>query len=293
MHLRQSYVHQLLLARNDRLMNGARTPFPGLTVTPHVTAPPPALPHSPLLPYRVPTSSTLGGHMRVRATAVTAALLLTALTACGGDGDGKAEKKPSAAKESTKKIDCSDQYVSQKEWLDHCDGKEGVGTGGDGTEGEAADLKLGAPAETIGDGGTGVLQITPDTVVYVKKSGTETAKNGTFAVVTMKDKAMTGAPADEVAPISGGGWSWIATDGESIGFDSGNASSIVIDKYNNADPVQPGTYQWRLQAFDLTPAQAKGGTLTYVDGEETAYRWKIPATDSGPNVAELKKQLAE
>lgn len=76
--------------------------------------------------------------MRVRATAVTAALLLTALTACGGDGDSKAAAKP-----STKKVDCSDQYVSQKEWLDHCAGKEGAGTGGDGTEGQTTDLKFG------------------------------------------------------------------------------------------------------------------------------------------------------
>ncbi|MGW7087491.1 hypothetical protein ACWGH2_28900 [Streptomyces sp. NPDC054871] len=228
--------------------------------------------------------------MRVRTISATTVLLLAAVTGCGGAGGGKAQTKPSAAK---KKVDCTDEYVSQKEWLDHCAGKEGAGTGGDGTDGQAADLKLGEPAQTSGDGGVGVLQITPDTVVYVKKSGTETAKNGVFVVVTMKDKAMTGAPADEVAPISGGGWSWIAPDGESVGFDSGNSSSIVIDKYNNADPVQPGTYQWRLQAFDLTPAQAKGGTLIYVDGEEAAHRWKIPAADSGPHVAELKKQLAE
>ncbi|UQT61292.1 IS5 family transposase [Streptomyces durmitorensis] len=127
----------------------------------------------------------------------------------------------------------------------------------------------------------------------LKKSGTETAANGVFAVVTMKDKAMTGVPADEVAPISGGGWSWIAPDGEAVGFDSGNSTSITVDKYNNADAVQPGTYQWRLQAFDLTPARAKGGTLIYVDGEESAHRWKIPATDSGPRAGELKKQLAE
>lgn len=104
---------------------------------------------------------------------------------------------------------------------------------------------------------------------------------------------MTGAPADEVAPISGGGWSWIASDGEPIGFDSGSSTSITIGKYNNADAVQPGTYQWRLQAYDLTPTQAEGGTLMYVDGEETAYRWRMPATDTGPHAAELKKQLAE
>ncbi|MFH8610971.1 hypothetical protein ACH4D5_26195 [Streptomyces sp. NPDC018029] len=230
--------------------------------------------------------------MRVRTTAVTISMLLAAVTACGSD-DGDPDGKSSAAKPSTKKVDCTDEYLSQKEWTDHCAGKEGAGTGGDGTEGQAKTRKLGEPAQTIGDGGTGVLQITPDTVAYVKEDSGEPAENGVFAVVTMKDKAMTGAPADEVAPISGGGWSWIAPDGESIDSDNGNSSSITIDKYNNADPVQPGTYQWRMQAFDLTPAQAAGGTLIYVDGEETAHRWKMPATDSGPHVAELKKQLVE
>lgn len=229
--------------------------------------------------------------MRVRATAVTAALLLAALTACGGGGDGKAEKKPSAAKESAKKVDCSDQYLSQKEWLDHCDGKEGAGAGGDGTDSEATDLKLGKPAETIGDGGTGVLQVTPDTVVYVKEGSGEKSEYGTFAVVTMKVKAMTGAPAEQTAPITGDGWKWIAPDGESVGFDSGNSTGITMDKYNSGGAIQPGTYEWDSEAFDLTAAQAKGGTLLYTDGDGTAYRWKIPATDSGPRVAEVKKQL--
>jgi hypothetical protein len=83
----------------------------------------------------------------------------------------------------------------------------------------------------------------------------------------------------------------MAPDGEMVAFDSGNSSNVVMDKYNNADPVQPGAYQWRAQVFDLTAAQAKGGTLIYIDGEEKAFRWKVPAVDAGPNVAEVKKQL--
>ncbi|MEU1120543.1 MULTISPECIES: hypothetical protein [unclassified Streptomyces] len=185
-----------------------------------------------------------------------------------------------------------DEDISQSDWMKHCS-DEGAGTGGDGTKGQAADLKFGEPAQTIGESGTGVLQITPDTVVYVKKNGTETAANGVFAVVALKDKAMTGAPADEVAPISGGGWKWMAPDGETIDVGGGESYNVVVDKFNNEDPVQPGTYQRRLRAFDLTPAQAKGGTLIYVDGDEAAHRWKVPATDTGPNAAELKKQLAE
>jgi hypothetical protein len=112
-----------------------------------------------------------------------------------------------------------------------------------------------------------------------------------FAVVTMKDKAMTAVAADEPAPISGGGWKWMAPDGEMIGFDSGNSTNVTPGKYTNADPVQPGAWQWRSQVFDLTPEQAKGGTLIYIDGEEKAHRWQMPSEDSGPNVADVKKQL--
>lgn len=206
--------------------------------------------------------------MRVRATTAVAALLLAALTACGSGSDGddaaaKPDKAP-AAKESS----------------------------GEPTPGTVEkSMKFGTPAQTTGDGGTGVLEITPDTVVFTKEGGGETAANGVFAVVTMKDKAMTAVAADEPAPISGGGWKWMAADGEMIDTGGGNAFNVVMDKYNNADPVQPGAYQWRSQVFDLTPAQAKGGTLIYIDGEEKAFRWEMPSTDSGPNVAEVKKQL--
>ncbi|MEU1293769.1 hypothetical protein ABZ439_15230 [Streptomyces sp. NPDC005840] len=52
-----------------------------------------------------------------------------------------------------------------------------------------------------------------------------------------------------------------------------------------------GSYQWRSQAFDLTPAQANGGTLIYIDGAEKAFRWEMPSVDTGPNIDEIKKQL--
>lgn len=234
--------------------------------------------------------------MRARATAVTAALLLAALTACGGAGDDKADTKPSAVKESAgkaskEKLDCNDETLSQAEWMKLCS-DEGGGASAGPEEGAGAEtLRLGQAAQTIGDEGTGVLQITPDSVVFTKKATGETAANGVFAVVVMKDKAMTGVEADEPAPITGGGWKWIAPDGQEISFDSGNSSTVAMDKYDGADPVQPGSWQWRSQVFDLTLAQAKGGTLVYVDGEETAYRWKMPARDSGPNVADVKAKL--
>lgn len=203
--------------------------------------------------------------MRTRATAAVAAMLLAALTACGGGDDSPtADTKPSAVETP----------------------------GGEPTSGQVEEsMKLGEPAQTVGDGGEGTLEITPDTIVFVKEGGGETSENGTFVVVTMKDKVTSDVAADEPAPITGGGWKWMAPDGEMIGFDSGNSSGVVMDKYNNADPVQPGAYQWRAQVFDLTEEQAKGGTLIYIDGEEKAHRWQMPSTDSGPNVAEVKKQL--
>ncbi|MGW5633961.1 hypothetical protein [Streptomyces sp. NPDC003832] len=205
--------------------------------------------------------------MRVRTAAATTVLLLAALTACGdGDEAGTPEDpKPTAPAETT-------------------------GTSPAPGEVEKG-MALGEPAQTVGDGGTGELEITPDTVVFTKDGGGETSENGTFVVVTMKDKATASVAADEPAPISGGGWKWMAADGEMIPWDSGNSSGVVMDKYNNAEPVQPGAYQWRAQVFDLTEAQAKGGTLIYIDGAEEAFRWQMPSVDSGPNVAEVKQQL--
>lgn len=219
--------------------------------------------------------------MRARITAATAVLLLAALTACGGGGDDKPAEKPptSSAGEPTSSGDPTGGGESPS------GEPSGSGEGGEG-------LALGKAAQTTGDGGTGVLEITPDTVVFVKEGSGEAAENGLFAVVTMKDKATADVAADEPAPISGGGWTWMAPDGEMIGEGGGSAFNVVMDKYNNADPVQPGAYQWRAKVFDLTPAQAKGGTLIYIDGENKAHRWQMPSTDTGPNVAEVKKQLA-
>ncbi|WP_109030181.1 hypothetical protein [Streptomyces rubrogriseus] len=218
--------------------------------------------------------------MRGRATAATAILLLAALTACGGGDDDKPAEKPStsAPGEPTSSGDPTGGGEPSG-------GSTGASEGGEG-------LALGKSAQTAGDGGTGVLEITPDTVVFAKDASGETATNGVFAVVTMKDRATADVAADEPAPISGGGWTWMAPDGEMIGWDSGNSTNVTLDKYNGADPVQPGAYQWRAQVFDLTPEQAKGGTLIYIDGENKAHRWQMPSTDSGPNVAEVKKQLA-
>ncbi|MEU5772749.1 hypothetical protein ABZ819_05510 [Streptomyces venezuelae] len=80
--------------------------------------------------------------MRIRTTAATTALLIAALTACGSD-DGDPDEKSSARKDSaSKQVDCTDESLSQKEWLDHC-AEDGAGAGGDGTEGQATSLEFG------------------------------------------------------------------------------------------------------------------------------------------------------
>ncbi|MFD7705731.1 hypothetical protein [Streptomyces sp. NPDC059786] len=216
--------------------------------------------------------------MRIHATTATAGLLLAALTACGGSGDGGTAAGPKASTPATKSGETSAEPSQDAE-------QPSPGTVEKG-------MALGDPAQTTGDGGTGVLEITPDSIVFTKGASGETAENGMFAVVVMKDRAMTAVAADEPAPISGGGWQWMAADGEMVGFDSGQSSMVTMDKYDGADPVQPGGWQWRAQVFDLTPEQAKGGTLIYIDGEEKAHRWEMPSADSGPNVADVKKRLA-
>jgi hypothetical protein len=203
---------------------------------------------------------------RIFSTTLLCAALAVGATACSGSD--KADEKP--------KGNASEQGIP--------DGK---------TPGQVEDnsLKLGQPAKTVGDGGKGTLEITPDSVVFVKKTVNDTPENGVFAIVVMKDKATGAVAADEPAPITGQGWKWMAPDGEMLRWDSGNSTDVDTGKFSNADPVQPGAWQWRSQVFDLTEAQAKGGTLIYIDGDEAAHRWKMPSADSGPSVADVKKQL--
>lgn len=81
--------------------------------------------------------------MRVRTTAATAALLLAALTACGGDGDdaSASKTKASATPSSSKSVNCTDQSLSQADWMDYCSDK--ASTGGDSTAGKSKGLKFG------------------------------------------------------------------------------------------------------------------------------------------------------
>jgi hypothetical protein len=231
-------------------------------------------------------------HNLSRATTATAALLFAAtLTACGADGNPgskatAAETDASAAPIAS--LDCFDPNLSQADWMKAC--SQGAGTGGDGKAAPTADLALGKPAETIGAEGAGVMEITPTTVVYATKGTGQDPDNDLFAVVTVKDRPTTAAPARETAPIDQGGWQWIAPDGQAIDQGNGTAFNVVPEPFSAGGPIQPGSFKWDSQIFDLTDAQ-RGGTLVYTDGEGTAYRWKIPTKDAGPQIADVKKAL--
>lgn len=238
--------------------------------------------------------------MRVRATAAVAAMLVAALTACGGSGsDSRAggSAKAAASKPAKKKdVDCKDTSLSQAEWTKYC-ANAGAGTGGDGTAGTTK-LAFGKAAKTVGaqspaDGSQGgeMLEVSPTTVVYQAEAMGSESQNGVFAIITVKDRAPTGKAA-ESAPIEGGGWQWIAPDGQALDEGENEASSVTPNGFTGGGSIPAGAWAWDTAVFDLSKAQAKGGTLSYTDGAGATFQWKVPATDSGPELAQLKKGLA-
>lgn len=235
--------------------------------------------------------------MRTHAAAAAALLLACSLTACG-DGAEPAAPKVKAKESSSKQVDCSDGSLGQAEWMENCaDASEGVEAGSDGSDAAAPPVDetvhvLGDPALTVGDEGTGVLEMTPTTVVFAKESDGDSPAKDIFAVVTVKKRPTTAAPADESSPMGPGGWQWKSPDGQALAEGDGESYNVVLGDFNASGTIQPGSFVWDAEAFDLTAAQAKGGTLVYVDGEGTAHQWKMPERDSGPQVAEVKKDLS-
>src|SRR5688572_28637194 len=75
--------------------------------------------------YGAWTLNLWGTHMRARTTAATAALLLAALTACGGsdNGDDTAAETKTAKPAASKSVDCTSQTLSQSEYMEHCAGE--------------------------------------------------------------------------------------------------------------------------------------------------------------------------
>ncbi|GAA1367494.1 membrane lipoprotein lipid attachment site-containing protein [Streptomyces beijiangensis] len=159
-----------------------------------------------------------------------------------------------------------------------------------GTAPEGAALALGTPARTVGARTVGILEITPTTVVHTGKSGGVTSKYGTFVVVTMREKSLSANPAEEEKPAAGG-WKWLAPDGQTTVAGNGNSAQVSLGAYNSHGEIQPGDTQPRATVFDLTLAQARGGSAVYTDGTKAPFRWEIPAKDSGPDVADVRRQL--
>ncbi|OKH98162.1 hypothetical protein A6A06_28550 [Streptomyces sp. CB02923] len=150
---------------------------------------------------------------------------------------------------------------------------------------------LGTTAHTAGSGG-GMLDLTPSSVVYVPRTKSKTPVNGTYAVVAYKARSTTAVAATETTPTANGGWRWTARDGRTVTTLTGNATSVTPNGFNGSGPVKPGSDQWRSRTFDL-PKSQHGGTLAYTDGKGRVHRWAIPAKDSGPETAKLKKALEE
>lgn len=153
-------------------------------------------------------------------------------------------------------------------------------------------LGFGQTADTVGGGGKGTAQITPETVVYVGKAGSDAPEHGLFAVVTFK----TGNRAEEPVTTTAaqGGFRWKALDGKTIkAGNSEGARSVTPVGFNDGggkSAVQADTYQVNTVAFDITSAE-KGGTLVYVDGQGVAFHWKVPSKNSGPTANALKSAL--
>ncbi|MFE9382364.1 hypothetical protein ACFYMO_03870 [Streptomyces sp. NPDC007025] len=228
--------------------------------------------------------------MKIRIYATVAVLSLLPLTACSNnDGGGHADTEP---KKTADKGCGKDSDLSQADWNELC-GPNAVGNGGKPRKPEQPkNHKLGEAQTTIGGDGTGELEITPTTVVYVDKATGETPDNDLFAVVTTKDKATNAVDTSEEAPAGGGGWKWATPDGQAIGDGDGDAAfNVTPEHFNGGGNIAAGTWAWDSAVFDLSDAQ-RGGTLLYTDGAGTTYRWKMPKTDSGPDVDKLKKDLA-
>lgn len=220
--------------------------------------------------------------MRTRTIAAVMLAACLPLAGCGGRNDDRPK--------DTATFDCTAQEVSQTDWMKHCS-DEGAPAESAGEEQPPDELKLGASAETVGEDGTGRLEITPTSVVYLKQGGSETPKNGSFAVVTIKDRPTTAVAAEEANLMANQGWQWVAPDGQAIDEGNGNAFNVVAESFNSGGAIQPGTFKWDSIVFDLSEAQ-HGGTLLYTDGEDTTYRWTMPTKDEGPHVEKVKKELS-
>ncbi|MEU9200989.1 hypothetical protein [Streptomyces sp. NPDC048332] len=151
-------------------------------------------------------------------------------------------------------------------------------------------LSLGQSAETTGAGGRGAARITPDTVVYADSTGFGAPEHGLFVVVTYRSSNRTTSPVTTTA--GQGGLRWRTADGRTVTERNSKAAKGVAPiGFSEGGPVlAPEVGHQDVAVFDVAGAE-RGGTLIYVDGDGAAFRWKIPASDSGSAVPALKFAL--
>ncbi|MFF7240003.1 hypothetical protein [Streptomyces collinus] len=166
-------------------------------------------------------------------------------------------------------------------------------TGGDHDSGQKpgahTTLRLNQSADTAGVGGDGTMRITPDTVLYLRRTSSGTAEHGLYAVVTFSAENRSRTPVTATTKTGG---RWKAANGHTVGAgNSRSAARIAPTGFADGGPTVPvGTFRRNTLAFDITDAE-KGGTLVYVDGKGDAHRWQVPSTSSGPAAAALKLAL--
>ncbi|MFB8270397.1 hypothetical protein ACFC96_27880 [Streptomyces sp. NPDC055955] len=151
-------------------------------------------------------------------------------------------------------------------------------------------LKLGQSADTAGVGGRGRAQITPDTVVYADGTSFGAPEHGLFAVVNYLSRNRTKSRVTTAAEQ--GGLRWKAASGHTVTARNSKAAKKVAPiGFSEGGPVfTRDEIHQDVAVFDISAAE-RGGTLIYVDGDGTVFRWKIPASNSGHSVPALKFAL--
>lgn len=204
------------------------------------------------------------------------------LAGCGSDGDKTKPTAQSQPAASSPKVNCQDPAQAKL-----CGPGSGLDPVGPPTTAPAAPMQLGQTATTTGDEGIGTLELTPTTIVY--STGPETGtvpQREIYVTITIKRQNNGTVPAEptEARPD---GWGYITPDGEDV-----NTAIYVIPSgfVGTARPIEPGTHQWGAATWSINQNQ-RGGTITYTDGAGATYRWSVPAQDTGPQIAEVKKGL--
>jgi hypothetical protein len=151
-------------------------------------------------------------------------------------------------------------------------------------------LKLGQSADTAGVGGKGKIRMSPDTVVYALNTSFGPPEHGVFAVVNFHSRNWSKGRVRTTAEK--GGFRWKAPDGKTVKARNSEAATKLapIGFSEGGSVIAPDMTHQDVAVFDIT-ATEKGGTLEYVDGSGAAFRWKIPASNSGSAVPALKFAL--